>query len=683
MQPITDLVNWQALLALQARLSAELDYEKLIQLVVREIAGLTEARTLLFLADDTVAFSETSLRLVAIAQGDTAEAVTEVITINAMSQSNDPAIKAWLTRSGHMTQTHDALPSLSSHVKSPHWYGLPLFVNDLWVGVLIVESSSTTVSERTRRSLEAVAPGIANTLHNNHLYTQTVANLQARNNELAILQRIDLELSEHIKPDHVFDMTLDWAVRYTGAHTGSIAVFDEVQETLRFVADLGYEATEETRTLLRETYNGGIAMRVAKSGQPELIPDISNAADYAPISAAIKSHLSVPVMHEDRVIAVLSVESRRLNHFTDRHVTFLERLTARAGNSMDNAKLFAETAAEQTKLANILANIADAVLVFGDDDRVLLMNQMAMSVLRLYADQPQSGVEIDTLLENTTLLPVYRQARSHRQSVVAETVMPDGRTYNAHFSWHDNIGCILVLQDVTSMKETETLKNELIATVSHDLKQPLTIMNGYLELLLMFQPLQGKPLTYVQNAQRSITQMRQLIDDILDLAKIESGIDLRLQPLGVKEVLLRCIDDLHAAAETKSIEITAEIDESVPKISGDPTCMKQIFVNLIGNGVKYTPPEGKVTVLAQQRGDAVLVSIKDTGLGISPEDQAKIFQRFYRVRRPETESIDGTGLGLAIVKRLVDLHHGQIGVESRLGEGSTFVVTLPVATAQP
>ena len=125
--------------------------------------------------------------------------------------------------------------------------------------------------------------------------------------------------------------------------------------------------------------------------------------------------------------------------------------------------------------------------------------------------------------------------------------------------------------------------------------------------------------------------------------------------------------------------INNNLADSLPQVVGDRMRLRQVLINLIGNAVKYTPDEGQVNIWAELRSGSVRVAVQDNGLGISPEDQIHIFERFYRVRRPETDAIEGTGLGLAIVKSLVEAHSGQITVESKLGEGSTFFVSLPLA----
>lgn len=679
-------IDWPGLVSLAARQASILDFDALAQDVIREVTAHTHApRAILLFNESETEQGKRILRPVA-ASGQTAAAIQPIReTLAFETGSTDPAIESWRERHAHDSAVKPALTALTEAFTLSGWFSVPLFARDGLVGAIVVESVGMA-EPVALQWLEAYALTAGVSLRNARSHSQAVTNLNARMNELAILQRIDLELSERMQPAHVYDMTLDWALRYTVSQAGSIAAFSAETDALRFVADIGYEATEENKKLLRSSSDGGIARRVVQSSHSELIPDVSVDPDFIPVSSAIRSHLSVPVIKDDRVIAVISVESRKLNHYTEDHLRFLERLAARAANAMDNARLFDQTLAEREKLSNIIANIADVVLVFNEDNRLILMNQSAIPALRLYADGHYEGVSADKLLEDTDLLPIYQRFRRMNQPVMQEVVLPNSRAFNAHLSYFENVGAIVVLQDITALKETDQLKNELIATVSHDLKQPLTVMQGYLELLQMIQPLEGKPLDYVRSAQRSINNMRNLIDDLLSLAKIESGIQLNVSSLMVKPLLQRCIEDIRGAAEAKAITIQLQVAQEDLAVMGDLLSLSQVFNNLISNGVKYTPPEGKLTVRAEKKGEAVMVSVEDTGMGISPEDQARVFERFFRVRRPETENIEGSGLGLAIVKRLVDLHRGQIGIESRLGEGTKFIVGLQAgspADAEP
>jgi signal transduction histidine kinase len=176
----------------------------------------------------------------------------------------------------------------------------------------------------------------------------------------------------------------------------------------------------------------------------------------------------------------------------------------------------------------------------------------------------------------------------------------------------------------------------------------------------------------------AVAHMRQLIDDLLDMARIESGINLRYNDVNLRYLLDSLLLSFKPQLEEKSMTLELSIPPDLPPLTADEGRLSQILTNLIGNAIKYTPPGGHIWVRAETGDDTVQIVIQDDGLGISPEDQAQVFARFYRVRTAETETIDGTGLGLAIVKSLVELHGGHISLESHLGKGSTFHVTLPI-----
>ena len=319
------------------------------------------------------------------------------------------------------------------------------------------------------------------------------------------------------------------------------------------------------------------------------------------------------------------------------------------------------------------------VIVINPEGKILLMNQSAMSALRLYSASEHLGQVFDEVIQFRPLVDLYKRARDSQESMTEEITLPNNRVYYTKAEHHEGIGWILVMQDVTPYKEMDKLKGELIATVSHDLKQPLSVMRGYLDLLQMKNQFDTSSENFINMIDRSILNMRQLIDDLLDLAKIESGIDLNLSPVSLKKLIREVVEINSSRATLKKMAVNVDMPADLLTVEGEENRLHQIFNNLVGNAIKYTPPEGKIDVIAERRGSVIRIEVKDNGLGISPEDQAHIFERFYRVRRPETESIDGTGLGLAIVKSLVEAHHGTIRLESSLGEGTNFIVTLPLA----
>lgn len=546
------------------------------------------------------------------------------------------------------------------------------------VGAVLIQTADLAKVE----PLNAAANVAAIALRNAVSHIRITGELDTKSRELELMLRVDRELNDTMKQSLVLEITLDWAMRITTANGASLALYDENTDELHQAIDLGYQLPPARIALLRSSMGGGIAYRVARSGHIENVPDVAIDSDYVEISPTVKSHLSVPVLREDRVIAVMSLESRHLNHFTDERIDFAEKLATRAGVAIDNARLYASAVREREKYSLILGATSDVVITVGADDRIVQMNPAAVAALRLYADREYIGASFLKTIEDSPLEPVFRRIKSIGQPSIEEIPMPDGRTYHASFTTHDQIGWIIVMHDISEFKKMDQLKNELVATVSHDLRQPLMVMMGYVELLTLHNTVDERGQRYIGMLARSIGRMRRLIEDLLDLAKIESGMQLHIEPTSIASVIDECMETARSAADSKQIVVEIEVPDNLPKVAGDPARLGQIFNNLIMNAIKYTPPEGKIRVSAETRDNRIRVAVQDTGVGISPQDQARIFDRFYRVRNAENESIEGTGLGLAIVKRLIDAHHGQIGLESRIGHGSTFHVTLPTSTAE-
>jgi signal transduction histidine kinase len=599
-----------------------------------------------------------------------------------LEDATEPIVVSWKAGQPYLAEPIGPTPSSIVEVlEVSSFYTVPLIVENSLIGVLIVDNPNTGAppSEITRRTLVGLADSAAIALQNARLHHKTVQELADNMREMYILRQIDKELNENIDLNRVFEMTLDWALRFTHAQYASLALYHESTDELRFIVDYGYDIPPEQIADIRKQNGAGIVQRVARSGYSEVVPDVSMDKDYVRIAGNTRSQLCMPVMREDGVIAVISLESRKLNGFTEAHLDFVAKLANRAGVAIDNARLLDEAVREREKLSHILSNTADVVIVVGTDGRLMLINEAALAALRLYPNERYEGRQMADIFTDSPLLDVYEHARQQDENRVREVVLPSGRIFHTSIKSHDGIGWIIVMHDITPFKEMDRLKTELIQTVSHDLKQPLGVMNGYIELLMMQQAVAQQGMNGVNMIRRAIQNMRQLIDDLLDMAKIESGIKLNIQPLSMSEIVAECVETIQPNADNKSMTIQNEVSDDLPLVLGDHNRLVQIFTNLIGNGVKYTPPSGTVHIYAEVRGNNLRVSVQDNGMGISPEDQVHVFDRFYRVRRPETDGIEGTGLGLAIVKSLVEGHNGEIGLESRLGEGSTFYVTLPLA----
>jgi GAF domain-containing protein len=229
-------------------------------------------------------------------------------------------------------------------------------------------------------------------------------------------------------------------------------------------------------------------------------------------------------------------------------------------------------------------------------------------------------------------------------------------------------------------------KSEFLATMSHELRTPLNAIIGFSEVLLqqMFGPLNPKQAEYLDDVLSSGRHLLGLINDILDLSKIEAGrMELDVDTFSLVEALQNGVTMVRERAARHRIALALDVARGVDLIEADPRKVKQVLFNLLSNAVKFTPDGGRVDVTAARANGDIVVTVKDTGIGISPEDQGRIFEEFQQARRQTERSREGTGLGLSLAKRFVELHGGRIWVDSEPGRGSTFTFTLPVRTRAP
>ncbi len=217
--------------------------------------------------------------------------------------------------------------------------------------------------------------------------------------------------------------------------------------------------------------------------------------------------------------------------------------------------------------------------------------------------------------------------------------------------------------------------------MSHELRTPLNAIIGFSEVLSerMFGEVNEKQLEYLKDIHESGRHLLSLINDILDLSKIEAGrMELELSTFHLPTALSNALTLVRERAQRHGIQLGVEIDEELAEFSGDERKFKQIMLNLLSNAVKFTPDGGQVDVSAKRLNGKVEVAVRDTGIGIAPEDQTAVFEEFRQVGRDKMRTAEGTGLGLALTKRFVELHGGAIRLESTPGKGSTFTVSLPL-----
>jgi len=455
----------------------------------------------------------------------------------------------------------------------------PLTARGTVIGVLEVlnRRDGRPFDEDDERLLTAFAAQAAVAIQNARLFAMTDQALAARVEELSMMQRIDRELNATLDYEQTMRAALEWAIQRTGADAGLIAVLAEEdgRQGLRLLVYQGYppDAVEPYRETLWPL-DRGIVGRVARSGQPELVPDVRSDPDYVAAVEGMVAQITVPIWREERIIGIIVLESARTGQFDQEALDFVVRLADHAAIAMENARLFAAVEA---------ANQA---------------------------------------------------------------------------------------------------KTEFISFVSHELKQPMTAIKGYTDLLVkgLAGDLTETQRSFLEVIRSNVNRMDTMVQELLDMSRIESGrLRLEIGQVALREAIEEAVRAIRQEIEARRQTLEVEIAEPLPPVRADRNRVVQILTNLLSNAYKYTPEEGRIRVTVQPNGGFVVCSVSDTGIGIAPEEQERLFTKFFRSQHPLVRSVPGTGLGLVITKSLVELQGGQIWVESEPGKGSTFTFTLPVA----
>ena len=349
--------------------------------------------------------------------------------------------------------------------------------------------------------------------------------------------------------------------------------------------------------------------------------------------------------------------------------------------------------AEKRRNDAIIHSIADGLVVIDDDFQIVAINPIAATILGTTSEQVrgcsfQSVVTNDALCEymQTTVesgeppelddsqstLELHRDQQTQYYKFAITPVTTEG---------NHRLGVILLLQDITRLKEVDRLKSEFVATASHELRTPLTGMTMSMGLLLETaqEKLSETERELLQTAQEDTQRLQALVNDLLDLSKIESGkISLDLVPVDVTLLVKKAVSMFKVQAQEQKVEVQPIIPNDLPQVSADANKITWVLTNLIANALRYSEQGGKIEVKVTPRTDVLHLSVKDNGAGIPLEYQSKIFDKFVQV---ETEKdVGGSGLGLAICKEIVKANNGSIWVESMPGQGSTFTFTLPIVS---
>jgi PAS domain S-box-containing protein len=401
-----------------------------------------------------------------------------------------------------------------------------------------------------------------------------------------------------------------------------------------------------------------------------------------PGKPAPASILAVGLRHENQFYGVLWAAYDTLHIFSDADVRFISTLAGQAALAAANNYLYLTAQIGRQRLASILASTPDPVLVTDQQDRLLLANPAARLALGFDASDKE-GQPIQAVIQQKSLLDVLLTDSSDKQS--AEVALANGQTYFATASpvMADGrlVGRVCILRDVTHFKELDRMKSEFVNTVSHDLRSPLTLIRGYATMLETVGALNEQQKSYSGKIVVGVENMARLVNNLLDLGRIEAGVGLMLETVSLMEIFERITSPLQMLAAHKQIRLSAEPSlQPGTVIEADQALLQQAMYNLVENAIKYTPAGGSVTARIRLLDPRTMrFEVQDTGIGITEADKARLYEKFFRGSQREARAEKGSGLGLAIVRSIIERHGGKIWFESEAGKGTTFFVEIPLA----
>jgi diguanylate cyclase (GGDEF)-like protein len=559
------------------------------------------------------------------------------------------------------------------------------------------------------------------------------------------------KIGETYRSDDFFNYILDKALEIVDAPAGSIALHED--EIMRFIASKGLSK----RFIENKSWGaipGGLTESILQNKEIVIVNDTLKD-DYtrnnpALLNEKIRAVLACPVVLRDEVVGILYIDDFKLRQFSERQKSSVNILAGLIGIAIDKFELTKKIEDLKLETFNLMKISNDVVLITDPAGQILFFNELATEILD-YSGQNLSDKNIKSFLKEDYWEFIQTELYSnsiltgYKTAVIGFGDVEINVDLNA-IALKDTegtiSGLIFVLRSLKEeqilkkavedkTKEVEDLKRNLekkvierteelekinreleyanqlkgrfIANMSHELRTPLNSIIGFSDVLLdrTFGDLTENQERYIKNIYTSGKHLLELINNVLDIAKIEAGkYEMVYETFSVDDVLSEVINIMNPLAENKFIEIVVSIGEGVSTITADRVKLKQILYNLLSNAIKFTPEGGmiKVTVAKEENLEGrypwaapgmefISFSVQDTGIGISPEDKEKIFDEFGQANSDFSRKYGGVGLGLSLTKKLVELHGGNITLESKLGEGSTFTflipVTSPVKTTAP
>ncbi|HEX6291316.1 MAG TPA: GAF domain-containing protein [Herpetosiphonaceae bacterium] len=619
---------------------------------------------------------------------------------------------------------------------------LPLLAGEDRLGVIVIQGPPDRLSTEQIALAQSLANQAALALENARLYEQIVRfnaeleqriqertqELRAERDRLDLLYAISSAVISTLDVDTMLNELLQVLAQRMSVSHGSVLLLDTETAQLVRRATLG----SNNKQISHFPIGMGVAGWVAQHRMPVLIDDVMLDPRWVEPQVAEGEHkhrgslLGVPITASDGLLGVLILSHPEIGYFKQEHQRVLTVVANEVASALHNADLYYYISEQAAKLAMmvqaeratssqsqaILQSIADGVVVCDCDGQVMLANPMSARIL----EQPLEELFMANIHEILRTLKISGPERSPLRDLLADPRDDQGQPRQFRTTFRigprsvdmalgpvltdrgELLGGVAILRDITREIESDRLKTEFIGTVSHELRTPMTVIKGYVQLLGMgsmgeLSPTQRQLLDTIKT---SAERMTAIINDLLDITKIESGsVELDFKPVRVLDTVSMTVNSQQTLLTSREQNLLIDAPMEMPPVLVDTTRFQQILDNLLSNAIKYTPKQGQITIAARKiqgkdlpaeqraglatRRTYVQIDVTDTGIGIAPEDQERIFERFYRVESDLKVEAGGTGLGLAIVRPLALLMGGRLWLTSELGKGSTFTLILPVA----
>jgi two-component system phosphate regulon sensor histidine kinase PhoR len=335
---------------------------------------------------------------------------------------------------------------------------------------------------------------------------------------------------------------------------------------------------------------------------------------------------------------------------------------------------------EREKSAAILSTISAGILVLSKERLVVMLNDTARRLFKASSENVAGRPFIDLTRDHEMDATVQRCLETG-QKQTGQVQSPGGRQYFEITATPLSNGALVLVQDLTNVRRLEKTRQDFIVNISHELRTPIASIKAIVETL-QNGAIKDKNIAkdFLQRMHVEVDKLAQMVSELSELSRIESGeMPLKLERVDLREIINRVTERLRAQADRAQLSMSLGIPPNLPKVTADENRIEQVLVNLVHNAIKFTQPNGKIVISAGFKGDNVLVSVTDTGIGIPGDELNRIFERFYKVDK--ARSGGGTGLGLAIAKHIIQAHGGTIWVESEEGKGSIFSFSLPIASS--